>query len=141
MKQWIANKKQQQQQQQQPGALKSSMKSPPSQPPLRASVNNQNHHSHPVKSTSNTLTMDAPKLYKRIRQQISPAEFDQFATDIAQFNAGTQSAEDTIRKLSELVKDVELVEQMRLLIQRAVDEQQQHHQSHNNLGRSSVGAQ
>jgi hypothetical protein len=50
-------------------------------------------------------------------------EFDQFATQIAHFNAGHQSPEETLERIESLLgKDAGLMAQMRLLVKRAVTE-------------------
>jgi hypothetical protein len=56
---------------------------------------------------------------------LSPKEFDQFATYIAEFNSGTQTADYTLSAISKLIKDPGLVQKMKQLIMRALAETSQ----------------
>jgi hypothetical protein len=54
---------------------------------------------------------------------LNASEFDQFATQIAHFNAGHQTPEETLRRIESLLsKDTALMGQMRHLVMRAVSE-------------------
>lgn len=71
------------------------------------------------------MSVDAPTLYKQIREVLTPEEFDQFATCIANFNAGSLSARETIQSMSGLIKVNSLVQQMKGLISKAIAESSQ----------------
>lgn len=75
-------------------------------------------------------SIDAPSLYKKIRSILSTAEFDRFATTIAQFNSGVKTANETIQIIRDLVKDQRLVNQMTGLIMRAIAETSQDFSNH-----------
>ena len=63
--------------------------------------------------------------YKQIREVLTPADFDQFASNIANFNAGNQSAAETVQNIGQLIKVSSLVSQMKTLIHRAISESAQ----------------
>ncbi|KAJ3140849.1 hypothetical protein HK101_003456 [Irineochytrium annulatum] len=97
------------------------------EPTTPHSVNHHHHHSHNNSShgspggggggdSSNTsMTVDAPTLYKQIRDTITAAEFEDFAANVAAFNSSEQSADDTVRNIGRLVKDRTLFAQMRFV--------------------------
>ena len=66
-------------------------------------------------------TLDAPTIYKQIRSVISPKEFEDFASIIAEFNAGNIPADETLDRIKQLVQDETLVIQMEVLIQSVLD--------------------
>ncbi|KAJ3217819.1 hypothetical protein HDU67_007236 [Dinochytrium kinnereticum] len=66
--------------------------------------------------------VDAPTLYKQIRDTLSSQEFEEFAANVASFNASEQSADETVNNIGRLVKDRMLFAQMRTLIYTALAE-------------------
>ncbi|KAJ3095882.1 hypothetical protein HK100_005702 [Physocladia obscura] len=67
-------------------------------------------------------TIDAPTLYKQIREALTQKEFEAFAGCVAGFNAGTLGADDAVKSIGALVKDVKLCGRMRTLIFTALAE-------------------
>jgi hypothetical protein len=64
--------------------------------------------------------VDAAMLYRTIKQKVSKPVFDEFASVISMFNAGTKSPLQTIEQVSELLRDDELTLQMSRLICNAI---------------------
>ena len=52
-------------------------------------------------------------LYRLIRQKVGPKEFELFSDAIGKFNSGSLSSEETVNCVSTIVKDRELLEQMK----------------------------
>lgn len=75
-----------------------------------------------LNSAAADRSMEAPVLYKQIRSLLTPTQFDEFATTIGSFNAGTMSAEATTRAMVKLIPNEQLVAQMKRLVNKAVDE-------------------
>jgi hypothetical protein len=69
---------------------------------------------------------------------LSPQDFDNFATQIAEFNAGNQTAGHTVMAISRLIKDQKLVQQMKTLIMKALAETSQASISSNQFGKSQT---
>ncbi|KND02438.1 uncharacterized protein SPPG_09068 [Spizellomyces punctatus DAOM BR117] len=69
-----------------------------------------------------TASIDAPILYKQIRDSLTPSEFEDFAANVALFNAAQQTADQTVRNIGKIVKDRGLFVQMRSLIYTALEE-------------------
>ena len=69
------------------------------------------------KDETNTITsIDAPTLYKKIRDSLTSSEFEEFAANVAAFNASEQTAEETINNIGKIVKEAHLISQMKTLI-------------------------
>ncbi|KAJ3286507.1 hypothetical protein HDU76_007967 [Blyttiomyces sp. JEL0837] len=85
-------------------------------PSASASASNQNQNQNPA------TPIDAPTLYKQIRDTLTASEFEEFAANVAAFNATDQDAEATVRNIGRLVKDRGLFLQMRNLIYTALEE-------------------
>ncbi|KAJ8329696.1 hypothetical protein O5D80_002258 [Batrachochytrium dendrobatidis] len=66
--------------------------------------------------------MDAPTLYRHIRDILTPSSFELFATAVAAFNAGRVSASDTVAQVHRIVGPGELSNQMSRLIYEAMRE-------------------
>ncbi|KAI8924893.1 hypothetical protein BC831DRAFT_463309 [Entophlyctis helioformis] len=66
--------------------------------------------------------MDAPTLYRHIRDALSATAFEMFATAVAAFNAGRVSATETVKEVHRIVGPGQLTEQMTRLIYEAVRE-------------------
>ncbi|KAI8622442.1 hypothetical protein BC830DRAFT_1089134 [Chytriomyces sp. MP71] len=66
--------------------------------------------------------IDAPTLYKQIREALSQSEFEAFAGFVAGFNAGDLSADDAVRSIGRVVRDRGLFSRMRTLIYTALAE-------------------
>ncbi|KAI9097191.1 hypothetical protein DFS34DRAFT_113307 [Phlyctochytrium arcticum] len=67
-------------------------------------------------------SIDAPTLYKQIREGLSPGQFEEFASNVALFNSGQQTADQTVRNVGQIVKERRLFVQMRTLIYTALEE-------------------
>ncbi|KAJ3044043.1 hypothetical protein HK097_001592, partial [Rhizophlyctis rosea] len=79
--------------------------------------------SHPATTSPPTSTLiDAPILYKQIRDSLSPKDFEDFAANVAAFNAAQQTAEETVTKIGKIVKERELFGAMKGLIFTALAE-------------------
>ncbi|RKP07926.1 hypothetical protein THASP1DRAFT_30263 [Thamnocephalis sphaerospora] len=63
---------------------------------------------------------DAGLVYRRIRDQLSPSDFESFAHAVSAFNAGDRTAVETMREVERLVPDRQLVQGMRRLVMSAV---------------------
>ncbi|KAJ3104889.1 hypothetical protein HDU97_008747 [Phlyctochytrium planicorne] len=81
----------------------------------------QQHMQNSNEVPPNTV-VDAPTLYKQIRDNLSLQEFEEFAANVAAFNASEQSADETVSNIGKLVKDRMLFAQMRTLIYTALAE-------------------
>ncbi|TPX39219.1 hypothetical protein SeLEV6574_g07371 [Synchytrium endobioticum] len=84
-------------------------------------------HTTPLAATlaspsSPSAYIDAPTLYKHIRDSLLPNEFEEFASNVAAFNSSQQSADDTVRNIGRIVRDRTLFAQMRTLIYTALAE-------------------
>ncbi|KAI8812828.1 hypothetical protein BJ742DRAFT_791941 [Cladochytrium replicatum] len=79
----------------------------------------------PNPSVIRAAFVDAPTLYKLIRDSLPPRDFDEFAINVAAFNASQQSADVTLRNIDKILKDRELFSQMRSLIFTAMAEASQ----------------
>ncbi|KAJ3300289.1 hypothetical protein HK104_002488 [Borealophlyctis nickersoniae] len=66
--------------------------------------------------------VEAPLLYKQIRDVLPPQDFEEFAANVSAFNTSQQTAEETIRNIAKLVKDRTLFMNMRVLIYSALTE-------------------
>ncbi|KAI9363987.1 hypothetical protein DFJ73DRAFT_480444 [Zopfochytrium polystomum] len=73
-----------------------------------------------VQGGSGPSAVDAASLYKAIRDTLTAVEFEDFAGNVAAFNASTQTAEETVRNIGRIVKDSALVGQMKRLIYTAL---------------------
>ncbi|KAJ3043896.1 hypothetical protein HDV00_003934 [Rhizophlyctis rosea] len=80
----------------------------------------QPQQQHPT--TPPTTIIDAPVLYKQIRDSLSLEDFEQFAANVAAFNASQQTAEETVQRIGKIVKERELFVAMRTLIFTALAE-------------------
>ncbi|TPX58269.1 hypothetical protein PhCBS80983_g03240 [Powellomyces hirtus] len=67
-------------------------------------------------------TIAAPALYKEIRASLTPSEFEDFASNVAAFNAGDQTAEQTVKNIGGIVRNKRLYACMTSLIYTALDE-------------------
>ncbi|KAH6580194.1 hypothetical protein BASA61_009798 [Batrachochytrium salamandrivorans] len=76
----------------------------------------------PVASHHAQVDMDAPTLYRHIRDILTPASFELFATAVAAFNSGRVSASDTVAQVHRIVGSGELSRQMSRLIYDAMRE-------------------
>ncbi|KAI9205354.1 uncharacterized protein BJ171DRAFT_567533 [Polychytrium aggregatum] len=72
--------------------------------------------------TKTTTVIDAPTLYKQIRDSLEPKEFEEFADNISRFNNSQQTAEQTVGNISRIVTDRVLCSQMKQLIYTALAE-------------------
>lgn len=73
--------------------------------------------------SSNISTVDAPRVYRQIRDVLSPEEFEKFARIIAAFNANTTTADETITAIEKLLSQHRaLFIQMKTLVYRALAE-------------------
>lgn len=66
--------------------------------------------------------LDAQTIYGKIRESTSSQEFQKFAGIINQFNSQQITVSETMEKVEEIVKDQDLIEQMRTLVYKAMDE-------------------
>ncbi|RKP03468.1 hypothetical protein CXG81DRAFT_16977 [Caulochytrium protostelioides] len=73
-------------------------------------------------SAASSFTIDAPTLYKQIRQTLAVSQFEAFAANVAAFNASQQTAEETVANIGRIVRDRHLFGQMRTLIYTALAE-------------------
>ncbi|KAI8835609.1 hypothetical protein BJ741DRAFT_218980 [Chytriomyces cf. hyalinus JEL632] len=88
---------------------------PMSKTPTPAPTNNS-------ASTLSSAPIDAPTLYKQIRDALSQSEFEAFAGYVAGFNAGELSADEAVKNIGRIVKDRGLFSRMRTLIYTALAE-------------------
>ncbi|KAJ3002376.1 hypothetical protein HKX48_002355 [Thoreauomyces humboldtii] len=82
-------------------------------------------HPRPSPVTSSAIVIapvDAPALYKEIRNSLTPPEFEAFASNVAAFNAAEQTAHDTVRNIEGIVRNRRLCALMTSLIYTALDE-------------------
>ncbi|KAJ3237509.1 hypothetical protein HDU81_009321 [Chytriomyces hyalinus] len=94
----------------------SSQTHPMSKTPTPAPTNSTNA------STLSSAPIDAPTLYKQIRDALSQSEFEAFAGYVAGFNAGELSADEAVKNIGRIVKDRGLFSRMRTLIYTALAE-------------------
>ncbi|KAI9594206.1 hypothetical protein BDF19DRAFT_127417 [Syncephalis fuscata] len=82
-----------------------------------------NHLQSTVRSivSDDELLEDAGIVYRRIREVLSPQDFDRFAKAVSAFNAHETTASETMREVERLVADRHLLQGMRRLIESAVD--------------------
>ncbi|KAJ3241077.1 hypothetical protein HDU78_001998 [Chytriomyces hyalinus] len=73
-------------------------------------------------SSLSSAPIDAPTLYKQIRDALSQSEFEAFAGYVAGFNAGELSADEAVKNIGRIVKDRGLFSRMRTLIYTALAE-------------------
>jgi len=66
--------------------------------------------------------IDASQLYKKIKESLQESEFEEFASNITNFNNGTQNADETVRNIGQIIKNRNLFIQMRTLIYKALAE-------------------
>ncbi|KAJ3403449.1 hypothetical protein HDV05_007793, partial [Chytridiales sp. JEL 0842] len=76
----------------------------------------------PQQTPSEQIHVDASTLYKQIRATLTSEEFEEFAANVARFNASEQTADETVRRIAGLVRDGKLMMQMRNLIYTALEE-------------------
>ena len=68
------------------------------------------------------VQLDAPTIYKQVRQVLNDGEFEMFASIIAQFNATTLPTEDAMQRIRALIKNNEtLVIQMEILMKTSIE--------------------
>ena len=65
--------------------------------------------------------MKPEMVYRLIRQKIGPKDFELFSKAIARFNSGTESCEETMKSISNIVGDKHLIEQMKMHIMNAAN--------------------
>ncbi|TPX35903.1 hypothetical protein SmJEL517_g01840 [Synchytrium microbalum] len=88
------------------------------------------HTTTPSKPPHSTLSsppsgpsyIDAPTLYKHIRDALLPSEFEEFASNVASFNSSQISADEAVKNIGRIVRDRTLFAQMRTLIYTALAE-------------------
>ncbi|KAJ3123037.1 hypothetical protein HK098_002257 [Nowakowskiella sp. JEL0407] len=76
----------------------------------------------PSQTSLNTPFIDAPTLYKMIRDALTAQDFEEFASNVAAFNSSNQTADETIKNIGRIVKDRTLFMQMKTLILTAISE-------------------
>ncbi|ORY51971.1 hypothetical protein BCR33DRAFT_712176 [Rhizoclosmatium globosum] len=82
----------------------------------------QRPQTQPQQHQDSTGPVDAPTLYKQIRDALSQPEFEAFAGYVAGFNAGELTADEAVKNIGRIVKDKGLFGRMRTLIYTALAE-------------------
>lgn len=88
--------------------------------PSLPSVNPSSKRVSKSSSTSQMRDLDPATLYRLIRHQLSPPEFQTFADSVTMFNEGRMSASQTVKAVQEIVGKGVLCDQMTRLILDAV---------------------
>jgi len=83
---------------------------------------NNNNNNNNNSGNNNGQKIDASQLYKKIKESLKESEFEDFASNITNFNNGTQSADETVRNIGQIIKNRNLFIQMRTLIYKALAE-------------------
>lgn len=105
---------------------------PAKQTPTHTSPSKKQLFPPPIQSTptrtspqkpSVSYPLDAPTLYKQIRQTLTNAEFEKFAGIVAQFNASTLSIDEAVGLVHEILENTPaLSSQMEVLMRTSGDE-------------------
>ena len=74
-----------------------------------------------IDSVKTQHLMKPEMVYRLIRQKIGPKDFELFSKAIARFNSGTESCEETMKSISNIVGDKHLIEQMKMHIMNAAN--------------------
>ncbi|OUM68724.1 hypothetical protein PIROE2DRAFT_3575, partial [Piromyces sp. E2] len=73
-------------------------------------------------SKDNDVASKLAKLDNSMIESLQESEFEEFASNITNFNNGTQSADETVRNIGQIIKNRNLFIQMRTLIYKALAE-------------------
>lgn len=74
-------------------------------------------------SKTQSYPLDAPTLYKQIRQTLSNTEFEKFASIVAQFNAATLTIDEAVKLVHEVLDgNTALSSQMEVLMRTSGEE-------------------
>ena len=67
------------------------------------------------------ITLEDPSvLYKNIRDQVSPTDFEVFADTVSSFNAGNLGPFETIQRVKEMIKDEKLIQEFEKMVMDAI---------------------
>ncbi|ORX53445.1 hypothetical protein BCR36DRAFT_26262 [Piromyces finnis] len=109
--------------------LKHNVNNPANKNNVNSNNNNNNSNNNNSNNNNNTILnsiplqkIDASQLYKKIKESLQESEFEEFASNITNFNNGTQSADETVRNIGQVIKNRNLFIQMRTLIYKALAE-------------------
>jgi hypothetical protein len=76
--------------------------------------------SPPKPKIQEELKVDAAQVYRRIRERVSPKEFEDFASTVGAFNSGTLDAHSALVRIDAIVNDASLSQEMRQLVHQAM---------------------